>query len=94
MLFVPKWPGEHIAPVEVYTQSLSPSLEPTTTILQLQAIAEIPNVEVFIQCCDFAFLFMMLSLAYVYTTRKFLIILFTNIIYVFVFLMNVHFIHR
>ncbi|XP_070188282.1 centrosomal protein of 192 kDa-like isoform X2 [Littorina saxatilis] len=46
VLFVPKWPGEHTCQVEVLSQSLNPSLEPTSTLVQLRAIAEVPHIQI------------------------------------------------
>ncbi|XP_076470000.1 uncharacterized protein LOC143300290 [Babylonia areolata] len=47
VLFVPKRPGEHVCEIEVYAQSLNPTLEPTVSVVQLRATAEVPTIQFF-----------------------------------------------
>ena len=46
VLFVPKRPGEHVCQIEVIAQSMNPTLEPTSSVLQVRAIAEVPHIQV------------------------------------------------
>ena len=46
VLFVPKRPGEHVCQIEVIAQSMNPTLQPTSSVLQVRAIAEVPHIQV------------------------------------------------
>ncbi|KAL8616285.1 hypothetical protein ACOMHN_056228 [Nucella lapillus] len=45
VLFVPKQLGEHVCQIEVLAQSLNPTLAPTVYVIQLRAVAELPDIQ-------------------------------------------------